>query len=131
MSEVKEAVFEKLGELNDRPFKNRIGTRHSAFENEEKAYMMPLPACDFEPAVWSVAKVANDYLISDGKNRYSVPANLIGERVDIRVTRNLVEIFYHGTQIALHKRLQTVQYAPVVKPEHMTPEHRSYSKRQK
>lgn len=88
--------------------------------------MMPLPACDFEPAVWFVAKVANDYWISDGKNRYSVPANLIGERVDIRVTRNLVEIFYHGTQVALHKRLQAIQYAPVVKPEHMTQEHRSY-----
>ena len=128
MGEVKEAVFEKLKELNERPFKNRAGTRYSAFVNEEKAYLMPLPACDFEPAAWSVAKVANDYLISDGKNRYSVPSNLIGERVDIRVTRNLVEIFYHGTQVALHKRLQAIQYAPVVKPEHMTPEHRSYLK---
>ena len=60
---MREAVFEKLDELNDRLFKNGTGIRHSAFENEEKAYIMPLPACDFEPAVWSVAKVANDYLI--------------------------------------------------------------------
>ncbi len=39
--------------------------------------MMPLPTCDFEPAVWSVTKVSNDYLISDGLNRCFVPSNLI------------------------------------------------------
>lgn len=126
MAEVKEAVAEKLEELNHRPFKKRVGTRYSAFTEEEKAYMQPLPACDFEPAIWSVAKVASDYLVSDGKNRYSVPSNLIGERVDIRVTRNLVEVFYHGAQVALHQRISTIQKAPVVKPEHMTPEHRGY-----
>lgn len=126
IEEVKDAVAEKLKELNDRPFQKRVGTRHSAFIEEEKAYMMPLPACNFEPAVWSAAKVASDYLISDGKNRYSVPSNLIGEQVDIRVTKTLVEVFYHGTQVALHRRLQTLQHTPVVKPEHMTPEHRSY-----
>ncbi len=126
--EVREAVAEKLEELNSRAFKKRHGTRRSAFLEEEKAYMMPLPTYDFEPAVWSVAKVPNDYLISDGLNRYSVPSNLIGEQVDIRVTRNIVEVFYHGIQVALHRRLQTIQHDPVVKPEHMTPEHRSYLK---
>lgn len=81
--------------------------------------MMPLPTGDFEPAVWSSAKVPNDYLISDGRNRYSVPANLIGERVDIRTTRNMVEVFFHGAQVALHKRVQSIQYEPIVKPEQL------------
>ena len=126
LEEVKEAVAEKLTELNDRSFKNRAGSRTEAYLTEEKPYMMPLPTTDFEPAVWSTAKVPGDYLISDGRNRYSVPANLIGERVDIRTTRNLVEVFFQGTQVALHKRVQVVQRDPVVKPEHMTPEHRSY-----
>ena len=97
-----------------------------AYLTEEKPYMMPLPTTDFEPAVWSSAKVPNDYLVSDGRNRYSVPANLIGERVDIRTTRNMIEVFFHGAQVALHKRIQSIQYEPIVKPEHMTPEHRSY-----
>lgn len=126
LDEVKEAVAEKLTELNDRPFKKRNGNRRDAYLEEEKAYMQPLPTTDFEPAVWSSAKIPNDYLISDGRNRYSVPANLIGERVDIRTTRNMVEVFFHGAQVALHKRIQGVQHEPAVKPEHMTPEHRSY-----
>ena len=126
LEEVKDAVAEKLKELNSRPFKSRVGNRIDAYLTEEKPYMMPLPTVDFEPAVWSSAKVPNDYLISDGRNRYSVPANLIGERVDIRTTRNMVEVFFHGAQVALHKRVQSIRYEPIVKPEHMTPEHRSY-----
>ena len=94
MHEVNEAVAEKLEELNSREFKQRPGTRRSAYLEEEQAYMLPLPAVPFEAAVWSMAKVPNDYLISDGKNKYSVPYNLIGEKVDIRVTKNLVEVYY-------------------------------------
>lgn len=81
------------------------GCRRSAYPEEEKPYMLPLPASAFEPAVWSVAKVANDYLVTDGRNKYSVPCNLIGERVDIRVAKTTVAMFHHGSRIASHRRL--------------------------
>ena len=102
------------------------GCRRSAYLEEEKPYMLPLPVSAFEPAVWSVAKVANDYLVTDGRNKYSVPYNLIGERVDIRVTKTTVEVFYHGSRVASHRRLQTRQRDPLVKREHMPPEHQKY-----
>lgn len=35
--------------------------------------------------------------------------NLIGEKVDARVTKNLVEVYYHGSRVASHRRLQTLQ----------------------
>lgn len=126
VSEVKAAVAQKLEKLNDRPFKQRTGSRRSAYLEEEKEFMLPLPERDFEPAVWSVAKVPNDYLITDGRNKYSVPYNLIGEQVNIRVTRNIVEIFFHGSRVASHLRFQTAQHDPIVKPEHMPSEHRKY-----
>ncbi len=72
--EMNEAIAEKLEELNNRPFQRMAGTRRSAWLEEEKPYMLPLPAVPFEAAVWSVAKVPNDYLVSDGRNKYSVPA---------------------------------------------------------
>ena len=62
----------------------------------------------------------------DPENKYSVPYNLIGERVDIRVTKTTVEIFYHGSRVASHRRLQTRQRDPMVKREHMPPEHQKY-----
>lgn len=126
LHEVNEAVAEKLEELNSREFKQRPGTRRSAYLEEEQAYMLPLPAVPFEAAVWSMAKVPNDYLISDGKNKYSVPYNLIGEKVDIRVTKNLVEVYYHGSRVASHRRLQTLQHDPLVKLEHMPESHQKY-----
>lgn len=126
VDEVQSAVAEKLEELNARPFKQRKGCRKTAFMEEEKAFLLPLPPCDFEPAVWSAAKVSVDYLVTDGRNKYSVPCNLIGEQVDIRVTRNMVEVFYHGSRVAAHLRMQTTQHDPIVKSEHMPSEHRKY-----
>ena len=73
LRELNEAVSEKLKELNNRPFKQMAGCRRNAYLEEEKPYMLPLPASAYEPAVWSVAKVANDYLVTDGRNKYSVP----------------------------------------------------------
>lgn len=124
--EVKHAVAEKLEELNRYPFKKREGCRYSAFSEEEKSFMKPLPLTPYEPAVWSTAKVPLDYLISDGKNKYSVPFDLIGEEVDIRLTKEMVEVFFHGSRVASHKRVSKQLRNPVTQPEHMPIEHRKY-----
>lgn len=107
------------------PLDNDI-TRRCAWLEEEKQYMLPLPAVPFEAAVWSVAKVSNDYLVSDGRNKYSVPYNLIGEKVDIRVTKTAVEVFYYGSRVTSHRRLQTIQREPQVKLEHLPLAHQKY-----
>lgn len=72
LEEAKEAVREKLEELNSKPFKKRVGCRKSAYEEEEKAFMRPLPPTPYESAVWLSPKVSTDYLISDGRNKYSI-----------------------------------------------------------
>ena len=68
---------------------------HCLYSDEEKTFMKPLPLTPYEPAFWSTAKVPLDYLITDGKNKYSVPFNLIGEKVDIRLTK--ASIYRWGT----------------------------------
>ncbi len=126
LGEARRAVIEKLEELNRRPFKKRPGCRFTAFEEEEREFMRPLPIMPYEPSVWSCLKVSYDYLVSDGRNKYSVPYDLIGQTVDLRLTRNLVEVFYHGSRVAVHVRLAASQRDPVVKPEHMPEAHRKY-----
>ena len=89
--------------------------------------MKPLPDIRYEPAVWNPnITVGADYLISDGRNKYSVPFDLIGEKTDIRLTRNTIEVFYHGNRVASHVRKETAQRTPIVNPDHMPPEHRKY-----
>ena len=126
LGEVQQAVSEKLEELNHIPFKKRKGNRHSAYIEEERDFMKQLPLTPYEPAVWSTARVPLDYLISDGKNKYSVPYDLIGKDVDIRLTRRIVEVFFGGSRVALHPRQQSQLRDPIVIPEHMPEAHRKY-----
>ena len=125
-SEVKEAVAERLEFINTKPFQKRLGCRREAYLSEEKEFMLPLPKRPYEPAVWKQQTVGNDYLISDGLNKYSVPFDLIGEQVQIRLTRDLVEVYFKGSRMTSHKRLAAYSVQPVVKPEHMPDRHRKY-----
>lgn len=103
VSEAQAAAAEKLEELNGRPFKKREGTRREAYLAEELEYMQPLPCVSYELAVWSPElRVGQDYLVSDGLNKYPVPFGLIGEKVVLRLTRQTVEVFYRGTRVAMH-----------------------------
>ncbi|MCI5648335.1 MAG: IS21 family transposase [Lachnospiraceae bacterium] len=126
LEEAKLVVAEKLEELNDRPFQKRVGSRRSAYENEEKEFMQPLPNAPYEPAVWATAKIQNDYTVFDGLNRYSVPFDLIGEQVDIRLTKNTVEVFFHDSRVASHVRRKKAQRDAFMIPEHMPEAHRKY-----
>jgi hypothetical protein len=126
INELKTAVAEKLEEFNSKEFKKREGSRLSAFLNEEKSFLKPLPASPYEPAVWTTATVQKDYLISDEKNKFSVPFDLIGEKIDIRITRNTIEAFFHGARVASHPRPEQRLRDPIVIPEHMPENHRKY-----
>ena len=119
------AIKEKLKEFNDRSFQKKKGSRSSAFFEEEKDFLMPLPASPYETAVWSTATIQPDYLISVGDCKYSVPYEFIGKKVDIRTTENCIEAFYHNNRIASHVR-KTYLPDPIYIPEHMPENHRKY-----
>lgn len=127
--EAAEAVRHKVDELNDRPFKTkqRQSSRRRNFFEEEKVFMKPLPLKPHEPSMWIPnVKVGYDYLVSDGINKYSVPFDLIGEKVGIRITNNTVEVFFHRNRVALHIKEKSLKKDPIVNSDHMTPEHRKY-----
>ena len=64
--------------------------------------------------------------MTDGLNKYSVPYDLIGEVVSVRVTRDAVEVFFHGSRTAVHPREHCRRRDPVVVPAHMPENHRQY-----
>lgn len=113
-------MTEKLEELNDRDFNKCPGSRREAYLEEKKEFMLPLPGEPYEPAIWSPdLKVGSDYLVSDRMNKYSVPYDLIGEKVNLRLTPNTVDVFFHGSRVAIHVRSRVYCREPVVKLEHM------------
>lgn len=126
ITEARQAVAEKLEELNARSFKKRPGSRKSAFDGEEKEFLRPLPNNTYEPSIWLNPKVGTDYMVTDRINKYSVPFDLIGENVDVRVTKSIIEVYYHGTRVATHIRVSAPQRDPITKPEHMPEAHRKF-----
>ena len=55
-----------------------------------------------------------------------MPFDLIGEKVDVRLTRNTVEVFFHGVRVASSPRSDKVLRDPIVNPLHMPENHRKY-----
>jgi hypothetical protein len=126
LQELNSAIKEKLEAFNQRPFQKKEGSRYSIFSEEEKPFLMPLPATPYELATWKTATVQFNYHISVDKMHYSVPYEYIKHKVDVRVTRNIVEVFYQNHRICSHPRLygRHGQYSTV--EAHMPEDHQNY-----
>lgn len=93
--------------LNDHPFKKLNGTRRSRFEQGERATLKALPGVEFELCEWKYqVRVGSDYHVELEGCFYSVPFQFTGQRVDLRFTATMVEIFLSNRRVALHARLQ-------------------------
>jgi transposase len=124
-SELNKSIKSKLTDFNQKPFQKKIGCRLSAFEEEEKSFLMPLPANHYELSSWATATIQMDYLINVDKCQYSVPYEYIGHSVDIRFTYKTIEVFYKNIRIASHLRRFNAK-SPIVLPEHMPENHKRY-----
>lgn len=93
LSELNQAIWELLGELNERPFQKLEGSRVSAFAELEKAALLPLPATRYELSERRMARVNIDYHVEFDHRHYSVPFKLVHESVEVRATQSVIEIF--------------------------------------
>ena len=119
------AIRYRLIEFNSKPFQKKEGSRKSAFE-EERVFLLPLPEHPYELAVWKIATVLFNYHITVEGGNYSVPYEYIKQKVNVRLTKRLVEVFYAENRVASHPRLsgRPGQYSTY--EEHMPKEHREY-----
>jgi len=127
LAELNRTLCEKLTEFNNKEFQKKEGSRASLFL-EEKTFLLPLPPRQYELSTWKVAKVQFNYHISVDHQNYSVPYEYIKQQVDVRLTKNMVEIYYEGNRICSHIRLygRNNQYRTM--DAHMPPNHLEYSK---
>ena len=125
LEELNEAVQDKLYDFNHKLFQKKEGSRAEAFE-EEKPFLLPLPAAPFEMASWKIATVQYHYHISVEKQNYSVPYEYIKQKVDVRITSRTVEVFFDGNRIASHPRLHGRPNQYSTNESHMPPEHQEY-----
>lgn len=124
--ELNQAIKRKLEVFNNRPFQKKDGCRRELFLNEELPILFPLPETPYELSEWKQATVQFNYHISFESNFYSVPHAYIKQKVDLRVTDKIIEIFSNHQRIASHRRLygRKGQYSTIT--EHMPKEHQKY-----
>lgn len=128
LEELNREIRSRLDAYNRRFFQKKEGSRYSVFLEEEKPFLTPLPAASYERATWKQATVQFNYHISVDKMQYSVPYEYIKQKVDVRMTRNIIEVFYNNTRICSHKRLygRPGQYSTL--ESHMPEDHQKYLK---
>lgn len=124
--ELNQEIQKKLIELNCKPFQKKEGCRKDVFLGEEKAMLIPLPATPYELAIWKVATVQYNYCIDVDKMHYSVPYEYIKHKVDVRVTRNAIEVFYNNHRLCSHPRLHGAPGQYSILEEHMPDNHKAY-----
>lgn len=125
LDELNGAIAELLERLNARPFRKLPGSRRSQFEALDRPALRPLPAVPYEYAEWKKATVGIDYHVEIERHYYSVPYQLAGRKLDVRMTPKVIEVFQKGVRVASHCR----SYVPgrhTTVPEHMPPSHREY-----
>jgi len=78
----------------------------------------PLPAQRYDTAYHQTRQVAWDGYIDVNGNRYSVPGELTGQRVTVRLGLDDTLRVYHGENLVAHHRLQSAHNGWVTVPEH-------------
>lgn len=124
--DLNQQIWKKLEEINKEPFQKRPGSREKVFNEEENSHLHPLRQTRFKLSEWKVAKVQSNYHIQVERMYYSVPYEYIQSDVDVRLSKNLIEVYFKEARIASHKRLfgEVGQFSTL--SDHMPDNHRLY-----
>jgi len=126
LAELNAAIWECLESLNTRPMRRLKKSRRELFEAMDRPSALPLPVRPYEYAEWVKARVGFNYHVEVEEHSYSVPFQLLRERLDTRLTTTTVEAFHKGERVAAHAR-SYIKGGYTTLKEHMPPEHRAYA----
>jgi transposase len=125
LAELNEVIATLVTRLNEKPFKKLEGSRAALFKELDSPALRPLPAQRYEFATWRLAKVNIDYHVEVERHYYSVPYQLAGQVVEVRLTSSVVEVFSKNKRVASHLRSYD-KGRHVTDAAHMPDSHRRY-----
>jgi transposase len=126
LSTLNAAIAELVAQINNRASRHLGTSRRALFEELERAALKPLPAEPYVFAEWKECRVGLDYHVEIDKHYYSVPHQLLREKVWARITARTVEVFHRGNRVAAHVRSSSNRKHTTVR-EHMPSSHRRYA----
>ncbi|MBB4375248.1 transposase [Bradyrhizobium sp. cir1] len=126
LSALNVAIAELVAQLNNRVSRHLGASRRALFDEIERAALKPLPAEPYVFAEWKECRVGLDYHVEIEKHYYSVPHQLLREKVWARITARTIEVFHCGKRVAAHVRSSSDRKHTTVR-EHMPSSHRRYA----
>ena len=126
LGELNAAIREKVEVLNAKVMRRMGMSRRELYEKYDRPALRPLPPTRYEMAEWKTCTVNIDYHVEYEHNLYSVPSQLVGQKVEARATARCVEIYLRQTRVASHRRL-VGRGRVSTQGEHMPVSHRSHA----
>ena len=129
LDELNAAFAAKLEELNNTPMQEYKESRRQRFERLERHRLQPLPATRYTFHEYiEILRVPKDYHVPVHGHHYSVPHQLIGARVDARVSATTVEILHLRRVVATHAVSEVIG-GHTTDPDHQPAAHRFQAER--
>jgi transposase len=128
VAEINAAMEPRLQWINARPMRQTGRSRDHLFEALDRPHLRPLPEKRYEYAMWKVnVGVHMDHHIQFDRHFYSAPFTLAHEKVDVRATADIVEIFYKHQRVFAHVR-SYVPWGYTTEPSHRPKAHQDYAR---
>lgn len=126
LAELNTVIRELLDRFNGKVTRHLGASRRDLFDALDRPALRPLPATPYEYAEWLERKVGLDYHVEIERHYYSVPHQLLRQKVWTRVAARTVEIFHAGQRVASHVRTSGNRKHTTV-AGHMPASHRRYA----
>jgi transposase len=123
LDELNASIRPLLDQLNGKVARHLGASRRDLFETLDKPALKPLPVEPYVYAEWKQCRAGLDYHIDIGRHYYSVPHQLLKQKLWVRLTVRTVEVFFAGKRVASHARTSGNRQHSTHR-EHMPPNHR-------
>jgi len=125
LAELNRAIGEKLIVFNQRPLQKMKVSRQHLFATIDRPALAALPAHPYEYAQWKKATANIDYHVEVDRHYYSVPYQLRGKQLEVRMSATTIAVFHKNRRVASHPRSHR-PYAHTTLAEHMPKAHQRY-----
>ena len=121
VDEINQAIAPLIDTYNSKKSRHLGASRYELFE-EEKIQLQALPANRYIYKEIKIATVDLSYHVKLEGCYYSVPFKHLGEKVEVKYSTALVEIYHKGKLVATHPRIHRINTRSTLK-EHMPKNH--------
>jgi hypothetical protein len=104
LDEVNAAIHPLLDQLNSKITRHLSASRRDPFARLDRPALKPLPVAPCVFAEWKQCRAGFDYHIDIGRHYYSVPHQLLKQKLWARITARTVEVYLKGERAASHAR---------------------------